>query len=120
MSSSTDLETIKAEIETIGNRIRDLKGSGGSKEEIGAAVEALNAAKKQYADNNNGIGVDGKPYQENLTKAQKKALAKAQKDAAPPGGNSDVRFFEQSNSRPSIGKKTASLTIISMSSSALT
>ena len=85
---SADLDKIKAEIDTIGNRIRDLKSSGGSKEDIGAAVEGLKAAKKQYADNNNGIGVDGKPFQENLTKAQKKALAKAEnKGGAGGGGN---------------------------------
>ena len=92
---AADLDKIKAEIDTIGNRIRDLKSSGGSKEDIGAAVEALKTAKKQYADNNNGIGVDGKPYQENLTKAQKKALAKAEKEAGGAGGGkNDVCAFD--------------------------
>ena len=92
MSSSVDLDALKAEIDTIGGRIRDLKSSGGSKEDIGAAVQGLKAAKQEYADNNNGIGVDGKPFTENLTKAQKKALAKAETEGAAGGGDGNVRF----------------------------
>ena len=81
-----DLDALKKEIETIGNRIRDLKASNGTKEDIGAAVNALKEAKKQYAENNNYIGVDGKPYTDHLTKAQKKALAKSQAQASGEGG----------------------------------
>jgi hypothetical protein len=77
------LETLKIEIEALGTKIRELKESNSSStEDIGAAVEALKTAKKSYADANNGIGIDGQPYQELLTKAQKKAKAKADKEAA--------------------------------------
>jgi chromosome segregation ATPase len=76
------LETLKMEIEALGTKIRELKETNSSTEDIGAAVEALKTAKKSYADANNGIGIDGQPYQEQLTKAQKKAKAKAEKEAA--------------------------------------
>ena len=71
-----DLDQLKSEIEAVGNKIKELKGSGGAKEDIGAAVKELLAKKQLYADNNNGIGVDGKPM---VSKAEKKKLEKAQK-----------------------------------------
>jgi hypothetical protein len=56
------------------------------------------AAKQLYADNNGGIGVDGTPYEPPLTKAQKKAKAKAEKDGAgktPPSASSVVSSIEE-------------------------
>ena len=86
--SSVDLEALKAEITSIGDKIRDLKTAGAEKAEIGAAVEALNAAKKKYADNNNGIGVDGKPYEPPMSRAEKKKKEKAEKEGV--GGQQPV------------------------------
>ena len=78
-----DLEALKVETEALDTKIRELKENNGSADDIGAAVEALKTTtKKKYADSNNGIGVDGQRYQEQLTKAQKKAKAKAEKEAA--------------------------------------
>ena len=80
----TDLAKLKEKVDSLSEQIKTLKAAGGdgNKEAIGAAVASLLAAKKEYADNNNGIGVDGKPYEEPLTKAQKKAKAKAEKAAS--------------------------------------
>lgn len=78
---SVDLEKLKAEIAVLGEKIKELKSSEGDKDAIDVAVKELLAAKKLYADNNDGIGVDGKPYTEHLSKAQKKAKEKAEKSA---------------------------------------
>jgi len=78
-----DLEALKSEIECVGNQIRDLKAGGSG--DVGALVGKLNGLKKDYADNNGGIGVDGKPYQVPLSKAEKKKLEK-EKKAAPASG----------------------------------
>ena len=77
----TDLVTLQSDIESIGAQIRELKGSGSG--DVGALVTQLNALKKQYADQNGGMGVDGKPYPPpSLSKADKKKLEKEQKAAA--------------------------------------
>jgi hypothetical protein len=76
-----DLNQLKTDIEALGEKGKELKTSGGDKDAIGAAVAEMLAKKKEYADNNNGIGFDGNPYEEPLSKAQKKAKAKAEKDA---------------------------------------
>lgn len=81
--SSVDLEALKAEITSLGDTIRTLKtASPVDNDAIGAAVGALNEAKKKYADNNNGLGVDGKPYEAPMSKAEKKAKEKATKEKA--------------------------------------
>ena len=83
----SDLESIKAEIDSVGTQIRDLKSGNGSGD-VGALVAKLNTLKKDYADQNGGIGVDGKPYQAPLSKAEKKKLEKEKKtDRAGGGGN---------------------------------
>ena len=81
-----DLNQLKTDIEALGEKVKELKTSGGGdqKDAIGAAVAEMLAKKKEYADNNNGIGVDGNPYEEPLSKAQKKAKAKAEKQDATP------------------------------------
>lgn len=82
-SDSANLEELKKEVETLANKITELKkASPVDKDTIGAAVQQLLAAKKLYADNNDGIGVDGKPYEQPMTKAEKKAKAKAEKGPA--------------------------------------
>lgn len=85
MAEAVDLEKLKAEITAIGDKIKGLKeASEVDKEAVGAAVQELLAAKKNYADNNNGIGVDGKPFGAKMTKAdKKKAKAKEPGPAKP-------------------------------------
>jgi hypothetical protein len=78
---AADLEAIKVDIDSLGAKIKELKTSGGAKEELTAAVTELLAKKQLYADSNNGIGVDGKPFQANMSKSEKKKQAKAEKDA---------------------------------------
>jgi hypothetical protein len=75
----SDLEKLKEEVTACGEKVKTLKTEGADKVAIGAAVAALLASKKAYAAANNGIGVDGEPFEEPLTKAQKKAKAKAEK-----------------------------------------
>ena len=83
MAETVDLDKLKEEITALGEKIRELKSASEvDKTAIGAAVNDLLAAKKKYAENNNGIGADGKPYEAPLTKAEKKAKAKAEKAAA--------------------------------------
>jgi hypothetical protein len=81
-----DLTQLKSEIEALGEKVKELKTSGGDKDAIGAAVAEMLALKKEYADNNKGIGIDGNPYEEPLSKAQKKAKLKAEKDATTTEG----------------------------------
>mmetsp|Transcript_26834 Transcript_26834/g.39710 ORF Transcript_26834/g.39710 Transcript_26834/m.39710 type:complete len:877 (-) Transcript_26834:144-2774(-) len=75
------LEVLKEKVLTCGETVKNLK-DGGDKAAIAAAVKDLLAAKQEYADNNNGIGVDGKPYEPPMTKAEKKAKERAVKAAA--------------------------------------
>lgn len=83
-SDTVNLEDLKAEVEALANKIKEMKQGSGpvDKDAIGTAVKDMLAAKQKYADNNNGIGVDGKPYEPPMTKAEKKAKAKAEKGPA--------------------------------------
>uniref|UniRef100_A0A7S4J4K3 glutamate--tRNA ligase n=1 Tax=Odontella aurita TaxID=265563 RepID=A0A7S4J4K3_9STRA len=88
-----DLPTLQSKIELTSNQIRDLKTAGGdeAKDKIPPLVQELLTLKKEYADNNGGIGVDGKPYEPPLSKAEKKKLEKDKKkkaaqEAAAGGG----------------------------------
>ena len=63
-------------------------------------MKELLAAKQVYADANGGIGVDGKPYEPPMTKAEKKVKVKAEKAAKTKaegggggGGGKEVRVF---------------------------
>ena len=78
------MDALKEEITALGDKIRELKAASADKAAIGSAVEALNEAKKKYADQNGGIGVDGKPYEAPISKAEKKAKAKAEKASDAP------------------------------------
>ena len=82
--AAADLATLKDKVEALSNQIRDLKASGSddAKDKIPPLVKEMLAAKKAYADGNNGIGVDGKPYEEPLSKSEKKKREKAAKAAA--------------------------------------
>lgn len=94
---TADLDALKQKTAALGDKIRELKAAADpDKAAIGAAVAELNEAKKQYAEQNGGIGVDGKPYEPPMTKAEKKAKAKAEKAAGGAKPEVAVR---------SIGKK---------------
>jgi len=77
---AADLDKLKEEIAVLGDQIKTLKAEKpDDKAAIGAAVQALLAAKKNYAASNNGIGVDGKPFEEGGGKKSKK-----KEDKGPP------------------------------------
>ena len=81
-----ELEQLKEQIDAAGENINTLKAAGGEvdKVAIGAAVTDLLGLKKQYAELNNGIGVDGKPFEAPMSKAEKKAKEKADKAGTGP------------------------------------
>jgi len=103
----SELETLKKQIETVGEEIKTLKTNGGDKETITKKVAELLAVKKAYADANNGIGVDGKPYEQPLSKAEKKKKAKAEKAAAAAAvvssDDQTSQVWNSINSNESIG-----------------
>lgn len=77
--AAVDLADLSARIEALGESIKLLKSSSEpDKDAIAAAVNNLVDAKRTYANNNGGIGVDGKPWEEPMSKSQKK---KAEKEA---------------------------------------
>lgn len=75
-----ELEVLAAEIKALGEKVKTMKADGSDKESIDSVVAALLTAKKTYAENNNGIGVDGQPYQESLSKKEKKSKGKEQQE----------------------------------------
>jgi hypothetical protein len=86
-----DLEKLNEEIATLSATIKSLKAADPvNKDAITSAVDSLLKAKKTYAENNNGIGFDGQPYEEPLTKAQKKAKAKTDSQATVDSAEKQV------------------------------
>ena len=84
---AVDIEELTKRITALGESIKQLKSSSEpDKDAIATAVNALLDSKRTYAKNNGGVGVDGKPWEEPMTKAQKKAADKAKKAAAAAGG----------------------------------
>ena len=82
----SNLEELKAKADTLAQKVIDLKKADPvDKDAIGATVKELLEAKRTYAQNNNGIGVDGKPWEEPLSKAEKKKRDKAKKAAGGCG-----------------------------------
>jgi hypothetical protein len=83
-----DLAELATRISTLGETIKTLKSSSEQPDAdvISAAVAALLDAKRLYAATNGGIGVDGKPWEEPLTKSQKKKLEKEKKAAEAAAG----------------------------------
>jgi hypothetical protein len=81
-----NLEELKDEISALGNAIKSLKGSPSdeNKDAINTAVVSLLAAKKLYAENNNGVGVDGLPYVDPTT-SKGKNKSKGASNMAPDG-----------------------------------
>jgi len=105
-----ELDKLKTEIESIGEKIKALKAAETvDKDAIGVALKDLLEKKKLYADNNNGIGADGKPYEEPMTKAQKKAKAKAEKAAAAAGPAKPQAEPDSKGAQKKAAKKAAKL-----------
>ena len=61
-TSGVNLEELSKDITAAGEKVKELKTSKADKAAIDAAVKVLLEKKQLYADNNNGIGVDGKPF----------------------------------------------------------
>ena len=86
---TANLDDLRGQVTALAEKITELKkATPVDKDAIGSAVKELLDAKRAFAQNNNGIGVDGKPWEEPMTKAQKKAKEKAEKaaKAAAAGG----------------------------------
>lgn len=85
-AGGADLAELQARIAALGESIKLLKSSSEPDgDAISTAVASLLDAKRTYARNNGGIGVDGKKWEEPMTKSQKKKAekeAKAKKAAA--------------------------------------
>jgi len=67
-----DLSAIKSRIDEAAAKVVELKGAKAEVSVIKEAVAALLAAKKEYADNNGGIGADGKPFDDGKKKKKEK------------------------------------------------
>jgi hypothetical protein len=59
---TVNLEELAKEISAAGEKVKELKTNKGEKAEVDAAVKLLLEKKQLYADNNEGMGVDGKPF----------------------------------------------------------
>jgi len=68
-----DLKALKAEVDTHAASIVSLKSASAAPADIKAAVSLLLSAKKAYAESNNGIGVDGKPFDDGKKKKKEKS-----------------------------------------------
>jgi hypothetical protein len=77
-----NLEEMLETVNTLAQTVTDLKKAVPvDKDAIGKTVKELLDAKRSYAENNNGIGVDGKPWEEPMSKSEKKKKEKAEKAA---------------------------------------
>jgi hypothetical protein len=78
-----ELEQLATELASLGEHIKVLKNANPvDKVAIGAAVAELLTKKKLYAERNNGIGVDGKPFAAS-SKADQKGNANVDKESGP-------------------------------------
>jgi len=76
------LEELQEKVNALAQKITDLKKTVPvDKDAIGKTVKELLDAKRSYAETNNGIGVDGKPWEEPMSKSEKKKKDKAEKAA---------------------------------------
>lgn len=81
--AAVDLAELQSRIAALSESIKLLKSSAEpDKDAIATAVTALVDAKRTYAKNNGGIGVDGKPWEEPMSKSEKKKLEKEKKKKA--------------------------------------
>lgn len=94
--SSDNLDELRSNVEIIAAKIVNLKQADPvDKDAIGAAVKDLLDAKRKFAESNGGIGVDGKPFEEPLSKAdKKKAEKKKVEETGDSGSNKQVGHIE--------------------------
>ncbi|KAL7490040.1 hypothetical protein ACHAW6_015768 [Cyclotella cf. meneghiniana] len=77
---AVDLEALRSRIDQLGETIKSLKSSSEpDKDAIASAVADLLDAKRTFAANNGGIGVDGNKWEEPMSKKDKKKAEKASK-----------------------------------------
>jgi len=69
-----DLAEIKSRVDAAAAKVVELKGAKADVAAIKEVVASMLAAKKEYAENNNGIGVDGKPFDDGKKKKKKKEV----------------------------------------------
>ena len=86
--ATPDLKALEATITKLGEEIKRLKSASEAPDKgaVESLVKQLLDAKRTYAEHNHGIGVDGKPFEEPLSKAEQKKRDKAAKSAAAAGG----------------------------------
>ena len=83
---AVDLDALRTRITALGETIKSLKSSSEpDKDAIASAVADLLEAKRTFANNNGGIGVDGKKFEEPMSKKDKKKAEKAAKQAQGEG-----------------------------------
>jgi hypothetical protein len=100
----SNLEELKAKVDGLAQKITDLKKADVvDKNAIGAAVKDLLDAKRSYAQNNNGVGVDGKPWEEPLSKSEKKKRDKVKK-AAEQAASGDGNAADDNGKQVSLNK----------------
>ena len=88
-----DLEELRTKVSVLGERVKDLKASGSaSADAISVAVAELLDAKKLFAENNNGVGVDGKPVSDG-----KKSKSKGASAVEAGANSSEVRIHLLTN-----------------------
>lgn len=86
---ANNLDVLRDKVNSLAEKINELKKVDPvDKDAIGETVKQLLDVKRTFAENNDGIGVDGKKWEEPLSKAEKKAKAKAEKAAAEAEKNS--------------------------------
>jgi len=79
----SNLEELREKVTALAEKVATLKTAAPvDKDAIAATVKDLLDAKRTFAQNNNGIGVDDKPFEEPMSKAEKKKKDKADKAAA--------------------------------------
>lgn len=79
----SDLESLREQITSLGEQIKSIKAATPvDKDALTALLPKLLQAKQDFANANNGLDVDGNPYQPPMTKAEKKKKAKEEKAKA--------------------------------------
>jgi len=86
---------LKEVIDTLGNDVRTLKTtSPDSKDKIKSLIDQMLAAKSEYAQLNNGIGVDGKPV-EDKKKKKKGGGKKVEEEQDPNSVNAKKKLAKK-------------------------
>lgn len=92
---TVNLDELRGQVDSLAQKINDLKKANPvDKDAIATSVKELLDTKRTFAQNNNGIGVDGKPWEEPMTKSQKKAKAKGQNNEGASGNGKEVSDYK--------------------------